>query len=151
MTCVVWGGYTLNQDISAPSPQPLIKILPVSFMEIQKDFTDGAESEDFQVIENPVLAPAYERNPFDKNAVPSDGITVTIEKSILTETRYKTKKLLIKTDKGDIWAPWREVNSKLKVWWGETTANWVGRRMLVNVENILVNGEKKKTVVFERA
>jgi len=43
------------------------------------------------------------------------------------------------------------VNSKLKVWWGETTANWVGRRMLVNVENILVNGEKKKTVVFERA
>jgi len=66
MTCVVWGGYTLNQDISAPSPQPLIKILPVSFMEIQKDFTDGAESEDFQVIENPVLAPAYERNPFDK-------------------------------------------------------------------------------------
>lgn len=119
--------------------------------ETQEELSDDNE----KVQLWPVLS-TYERNPFDKDKVPPSGITVLIKEVARVETRYKKEdgtpriKLLIRTDLGDIWAPWREVN-KLKTWWGETTKAWEGKSMHVTTEKILVNNDFKKTLVFEKA
>lgn len=119
------------------------------------DRQEELEPVDDKVQPWPVLV-TYEKNPFDKAAVPPSGITVTVKEVDLIETKYKNEdgspriKLLIRTDAGDMWAPWREVN-KLKTWWGETTKNWEGKTMHVTTEKIVVNNEFKKTLVFEKA
>lgn len=104
----------------------------------------------------PVLE-TIEKNPFKKDKVPKEGILVTIDEVALVETRYKNdfgqplKKILLKTDKGDIWATWKEVNTKLKIWFGDNTSNWKGMTVRAFVEDITVRNEIKKTVVFEKA
>lgn len=105
------------------------------------------------VVEWPVLE-TYESKQIDKATVPPEGLVAKIKKVELVTTKFRNKhggfakKLVLRTDKGDIFLRWSEAE-KLKTAYGRETMNWNNRTIKLTTMKILVKNEEKLTFIVE--
>ena len=92
----------------------------------------------------------------DKESIPAEGVLCSIKRVSRVETRFKNQdgstktKTVVVSDKGDLWPPLSQIK-KLVEWYGPNSKEWEGKVIRVKTMPVMVSGDEKKTLLFERA